>query len=102
MEEPVPKEATDTDTEAGSPPAAPATTGWGANALEMMKDRAASAKNSLTPQLLNMREMTSKKYAPVPILSASPMQPTDALYANRLEKYQPSIDKVKSSASAGT
>lgn len=61
MEEPVPKEATDTETEAGSPPAAPAATGWGANALEMMKDRAASAKNSLTPQLQNMREMTSKK-----------------------------------------
>ncbi|KAF1322911.1 Gtpase-activating protein gyp5, partial [Globisporangium splendens] len=64
------------------PPSAPSTTatasGWGSSAFVVMKDRATIAKNHLTPQILNMREKTSK----------------------RMEKYQPSIDKVKSSASA--
>lgn len=46
---------------ANAPPAAPAS-GWGANAFELMRDRAASAKNQLTPQLLSMREKTSKRY----------------------------------------
>ncbi|KAJ0402624.1 hypothetical protein ATCC90586_010863 [Pythium insidiosum] len=48
------------------------------SAIGMMKDRATLAKNQLTPQLQTMKERTSK----------------------RLEKYQPSIDKVKSSATA--
>ncbi|KAF4315339.1 hypothetical protein BBO99_00008740 [Phytophthora kernoviae] len=64
---------------------APTATGSGANsahgfagAFGMMKDRAATAKKTLTPQLLNMRDKTSKK----------------------LEKYQPTIDKAKVSATA--
>ncbi|TMW61978.1 hypothetical protein Poli38472_009471 [Pythium oligandrum] len=47
-------------------------------ALEMMKDRASIAKSQLGPQLQNMKDMTSKRF----------------------EKYQPSLDRVKSSASA--
>ncbi|TYZ68498.1 hypothetical protein PybrP1_001623 [[Pythium] brassicae (nom. inval.)] len=62
---------------ANAPPPAPAS-GWGTNAFEAMRDRAANAKNQLAPQLLNMREKTSK----------------------RMEKYQPTIGRVKSSASA--
>ncbi|KAG7385520.1 hypothetical protein PHYBOEH_009002 [Phytophthora boehmeriae] len=49
-----------------------------AGAFGMMKDRAATAKKTLAPQLLNMRDKTSKK----------------------LEKYQPTIDKAKVSATA--
>lgn len=41
------------------PPPAPSTTGWGA----IMRDRAANAKSQLAPQLLSMREKTSKQYA---------------------------------------
>lgn len=51
---------------------------WGSGALEMMMDRASIAKNHITPQIQSMREKTSKRF----------------------EKYQPSIDRVKSSASA--
>jgi len=45
----------------------------------MMKDRAATAKKTLGPQLLHMKDQTSKK----------------------LEKYQPTIVKAKTSATAG-
>lgn len=39
----------------------PSTTGWGSNAFELMKDRATIAKNHFTPQILSMREKTSKR-----------------------------------------
>ncbi|KAG6617151.1 GTPase-activating protein GYP5 [Phytophthora cinnamomi] len=64
---------------------APTATGSGAaahslaGAFGLMKDRAATAKKTLGPQLLNMKDMTSKK----------------------LEKYQPTIVKAKTSATAG-
>lgn len=38
-----------------------ASTGWGTNAFELMKDRATIAKNHLTPQIVSMREKTSKR-----------------------------------------
>jgi hypothetical protein len=43
------------------PPSAPATSGWGSSAFVVMKDRATIAKNHLTPQILSMREKTSKR-----------------------------------------
>ncbi|KAF1780025.1 Rab-GTPase-TBC domain [Phytophthora cactorum] len=64
---------------------APTATGNGAgahglaSAFGLMKDRAATAKKTLGPQLLNMKDKTSKK----------------------LEKYQPTIVKAKTSATAG-
>lgn len=35
--------------------------GWGTNAFELMKDRATIAKNHLAPQIVSMREKTSKR-----------------------------------------
>ncbi|OWZ22497.1 hypothetical protein PHMEG_0002781 [Phytophthora megakarya] len=63
---------------------APTATGNGgahglAGAFGIMKDRAATAKKTLGPQLLNMRDKTSKK----------------------LEQYQPTIVKAKTSATVG-
>ncbi|KAE9035245.1 hypothetical protein PR003_g7825 [Phytophthora rubi] len=66
------------DEDAGDAPTATGAHGL-AGAFGMMKDRAATAKKTLGPQLLNMKDMTSKK----------------------LEKYQPTIVKAKTSATAG-
>ncbi|KAG7388170.1 hypothetical protein PHYPSEUDO_012972 [Phytophthora pseudosyringae] len=61
---------------------APTATGNGhglASAFGLMKDRAATAKKTLGPQLLHMKDQTTKK----------------------LEKYQPTIVKAKTSAAVG-
>ncbi|GMF18631.1 unnamed protein product [Phytophthora lilii] len=65
------------DEDAGDAP--PAAAHSLAGAFGLMKDRAATAKKTLGPQLLHMRGEASKK----------------------LEKYQPTIVKAKTSASAG-
>jgi len=68
------------DEDAGDAPTATGTGAHGlAGAFGMMKDRAATAKKTLGPQLLHMKDQTSKK----------------------LEKYQPTIVKAKTSATAG-
>ncbi|KAL4166896.1 hypothetical protein KRP22_012383 [Phytophthora ramorum] len=68
------------DEDAGDAPTATGSGATGlASAFGLMKDRAATAKKTLGPQLLHMRDQTSKK----------------------LEKYQPTIVKAKTSATAG-
>ncbi|RLN52092.1 hypothetical protein BBJ28_00003851 [Nothophytophthora sp. Chile5] len=73
---------------------APSATGgglaWGSSAFGLMKDRAATAKKTLAPQLQHMRDKTSKKCVIFVGL------------VHLFEKYQPTIVKAKTSASAGT
>ncbi|POM59686.1 hypothetical protein PHPALM_31543 [Phytophthora palmivora] len=66
------------DDDVGDAPTATSNGGL-VSAFGIMKDRAATAKKTLGPQLLNMRDKTSKK----------------------LEKYQPTIVKAKTSATVG-
>ncbi|KAL3669431.1 hypothetical protein V7S43_005826 [Phytophthora oleae] len=67
------------DEDAGDTPTATGNSHGLASAFGLMKDRAATAKKTLGPQLLHMKDQTSKK----------------------LEKYQPTIVKAKTSATVG-
>lgn len=58
-----PREASRSEEEGDDAAAAAASSGgrWGSGALGIMKDRATLAKNHLGPQLLSMKERTSKR-----------------------------------------